>query len=105
MVDPCFYTDVLQLRTAADKLEYRCVFLDSSGSWACQVFNGRAGGQPLVLLLKDQHFRLVKPVNTGFPPEWMKSVGGSLPRGGGCQVIMVKCYFSWTLSSCWQFCR
>ena len=85
---PDFWLDELQMRAAAERLKKRVLvhYLDTSKKWARRVINSRAEGEPLVLLLRDQHFRPVRPVGKGFPPEWLRNVGAQMPhrgRGGG----------------------
>lgn len=63
-------------------------YLDPQKAWSRRVFNGRGEGQRLVLLLKDEHYRLVKPIGQGFPLEWNKNLGGSFSvQGGGAKSV------------------
>ena len=97
--EPDFYMDELQLRAAAEKLKKKIVvfYLHPQKAWSRRVFNGRAEGQPLVLLLKDEHYRLVKPIGQGFPLEWNKNLGGSFPvQAGGAKSVSGHAKASWS---------
>ena len=97
--EPDFDMDELQLRAAAEKLKKKIVvfYLDPQKAWSRRVFNGRAEGQPLVLLLKDEHYRLAKPIGQGFPLEWNKNLGGSFPvQGGGAKSVSGQSKASWS---------
>ena len=83
-----FLIDELQVKAAAEKMKRRVVihYLDSSKHWARRVFNAKADGEPLVLLLREQHYRPVRPIGKGFPQEWCRNVGAQAPhkaRGAG----------------------
>ena len=64
-------------------------YLDSSKKWGRRVLNSKADGEPLVLLLRDQRYRAVRPIGKGFPAEWCRNVGGPAPgkaRGAGREI-------------------
>ena len=102
--DPSFYMDEIQLRAVAEKLKRKVTvfYLDAQKNWSRRVFNARAEGQPLVLLLKNEHYRVVKVMSSGFPAEWNKSHGGSFPaQGGGAKSAKSSCNAS--VKSCSTF--